>query len=187
MRNDAITEAPSAHHPPVVDKSGEEADIPIRAVLGSEQDGCEHHRAARVAAEGDRPEVVMDEPAHEPRTPEQFLNDRDENYGSYYAADEHEWIVNEIVCDRASYFTGNAVLKKPMTAVSRPQDVRCNPERENRDTNENAATELLDPEAYDGSRESPQNGGEQSDADADRVAGARRQPLPSPRRYCGWH
>src|SRR5262245_51347383 len=97
MRDDAVGQPACPNHPPVVGDAGDQAYVPVGAVLGGEE-GCRHPEGVgRVSSEPDGLKVFRTyEPAHQPATPEELLEDRNERHRAKNTKGYEDGIVPEI-------------------------------------------------------------------------------------------
>src|SRR5215470_11915394 len=77
VRYHAVGQPACSDYPPVVEDAGEQTDVPVRTVLGAEEDGGDPERVGRVRSQPDGLKVFRaDEPAHQPATPKELLYER---------------------------------------------------------------------------------------------------------------
>ena len=75
-------------HPEVINKSGNQTDIPIRPMLDAEKNGGEPKGKRCESSQRDPLKVMVNEPAHEPGAPKEFFGNGDDGSGSYRSPEE---------------------------------------------------------------------------------------------------
>src|SRR5215471_5890684 len=139
MRHDAVGQPACPDQPPVVDDAGDQAYVPVGAVLSGEEDGRHPEGVGRIGSEPHGLKVLRTyEPAHQPATPEELLEDRHERHGAKDAKGYEDGIVPEIRRCGAPRGSDKGIVEEPVTSVRWPEQVGSNPENEHADAHQDA-------------------------------------------------
>ena len=136
---DAIPEVALAHHPPVIDNSGEQAHIPERAVLRGEQHGGQPECHRGVGAQRDAFEVFgIDQPAHQPAAPEELFEDGNGDYTDGNTEEQENRIVFGGGRSVACGLSDDGVVERDGVTPGRREHVRAHPEHEDGEPQQDA-------------------------------------------------
>src|ERR1700733_210898 len=72
VREHKISQIARPHHPPVVQYSGREPDVPVRSMLAREKQRDDPERRGGIGPQRNRLEAIGDQPAHQPSAPKQL-------------------------------------------------------------------------------------------------------------------
>src|ERR1035441_8207385 len=121
MGEHAIGKVAGAVNPPVVNDSSGQPDFPIGTVFGGKQQGHDPKSGGHILAERDAEEIVMNQPAHHPAAPEEFLQDGDHDGGGHGAKQDEADVGLQMRSQGTDGRAGNGVVKEPGMPVSEEQ------------------------------------------------------------------
>src|SRR6185437_15179800 len=102
-----------------------------RPVLGCKKGRRDPERKGRIRAQRDSLEICINEPAHQPSAPEEFLYDRNNEYGAGGPPDQHPGITKRGRRESRMKMANNRIRKQKALAVTADQQIGANPKREN--------------------------------------------------------
>jgi len=139
MHQNAVPQIAGSNHPPIEYDSCEQADVPERSVLGCEKNSRQPKRRRCVSAKGHALKIVwVDQPAHQPSSPEEFFENGHRNNADTDTKEKEDGVVSRGWRRIAGRVSHNAIVEKNEVTPVRRKDVGTHPDHEDGQTQEDA-------------------------------------------------